>query len=113
MNRPIHSLLAGLVICTAVSTIAADDAKRSAVEDAVKQLPDSEKPVRLFNGKDLTGWNGAKDYWSVEDGVIKGANQDPVASSTYLFTKDSYRDFRLLFEVRQTISPKHSTHRSP
>ena len=27
----------------------------------------------------------------------------------YLFTKDSYRNFRLLLEVKQTLSPQHST----
>ncbi|NIP93952.1 MAG: DUF1080 domain-containing protein [Akkermansiaceae bacterium] len=38
-----------------------------------------------------------------------GANKGPVPSSTYLFTEKSYRDFRLLFEVKQTVSPGHST----
>ncbi|MCX7825249.1 MAG: DUF1080 domain-containing protein [Verrucomicrobiae bacterium] len=28
--------------------------------------------VSLFNGKDLSGWEGEPDYWSVEDGVIVG-----------------------------------------
>src|SRR5262245_34568499 len=77
-------------------------------EALVKKLPAKEKPVRLFNGKDLTGWKGAKGYWSVEGGAIKGANKGKVPSSTYLFTKDSYRNFRLLFEVKQTRSPMHS-----
>lgn len=74
----------------------------------VKKLPAAEKPVRLFNGKDLTGWDGAAGYWSVEDGTIKGANTGPVVSSTYLFTRERYRDFRLIFDVKQTRSPKHS-----
>ena len=26
----------------------------------------------LFNGKDLTGWSGKTDHWSVEGGMIKG-----------------------------------------
>ncbi|HEY8503815.1 MAG TPA: DUF1080 domain-containing protein, partial [Gemmataceae bacterium] len=26
----------------------------------------------LFNGKDLSGWEGDKTYWSVEDGAITG-----------------------------------------
>jgi hypothetical protein len=77
-------------------------------EAIVKKLPSSEKAVRLFNGKDLTGWEGTKGYWSVEGGTIRGANTTTVPSSTYLFTRDSYRDFRLLFEVKQTRSAKHS-----
>lgn len=74
-----------------------------------KKLPTSEKPIFLFNGKDLTGWDGAPGIWSVVDGELVGANREPVPSSTYLFTEESYREFRLLFEVKQTISPKHST----
>jgi hypothetical protein len=78
--------------------------------DAVaKTLPASEKPIYLFNGKDLTGWEGAPGIWSVVDGEIVGANAKPLPSSTYLFTKGAYREFRLLFEVKQTLSPKHST----
>ena len=26
--------------------------------------------IKLFNGKDLDGWEGYKDLWSVKDGVI-------------------------------------------
>ena len=26
----------------------------------------------LFNGKDLSGWVGHKNYWSVQDGIIVG-----------------------------------------
>jgi hypothetical protein len=78
-------------------------------EDLLKNLPSTETPIRLFNGKDLTGWDGAAGLWTVEEGCIKGANEQPVATSTYLFTKESYRDFRLLLEVKQTMSPNHST----
>lgn len=73
------------------------------------KLPESEKAISLFNGKDLTGWEGLKNRWSVEEGVIVGRNEDAVPTSTYLFTEKSYRNFRLLFEVKQTRSPKHNT----
>jgi Domain of Unknown Function (DUF1080) len=74
-----------------------------------KLVADAERPVMLFNGKDLTGWTGSDAVWSVVDGVIRGANENKVASSTYLFTKESYREYRLLFDVKQTRSPRHST----
>jgi hypothetical protein len=80
-----------------------------ALEAALKKLPPGETAVRLFNGKDLSGWDGAPGYWSVEEGAIKAANDTAVPSSTYLFTKENYRNFRLLFEVKQTLSPRHST----
>lgn len=110
MTRPLCFLLtaaSALVVATAPAN--ADDKSAANVETLLKRFPAAEKPAQLFNGKDLTGWDGAEKYWSVEDGVIKGANDGSVASSTYLFTKESYREFRLLLEVRQTISPKHST----
>jgi len=75
----------------------------------VTALPEKEVPRFLFNGQDLKGWQGAPEFWSAGDGVITGRNTGPVPSSTYLFTEKSYRNFRLLFEVKQTISPEHST----
>jgi hypothetical protein len=80
------------------------------IAKAIVALPESEKPKFLFNGKNLDGWEGDMNYWSIEDGgIIVGRNSEPVPSSTYLFTKNAYRDFRLLFEVKQTVSPEHST----
>ena len=72
-------------------------------------IPKSEKVVSLFNGKDLAGWTGMESRWSVTHGMIRGASDDLVPSSTYLFTTKKYRNFRMLFEVKQTMSDKHST----
>jgi hypothetical protein len=33
--------------------------------------------VELFNGKDLTGWDGNPELWSVEDGAITGKTKGP------------------------------------
>lgn len=33
---------------------------------------ESDDMARLFNGKDLTGWDGDPRLWSVRDGVIRG-----------------------------------------
>ena len=73
------------------------------------RIPKSETVEHLFNGKDLTGWNGDASRWTVANGMIRGANNDTVPSSTYLFTEKKYRNFRLLLEVKQTMSDKHST----
>lgn len=73
-------------------------------------LPANETAVKLFNGRDLTGWEGQiEKYWSVDDGVVKAHNDGAVTASTYLFTKKSYRNFRLLFEMKQTRGPQFST----
>ncbi|HEV7282962.1 MAG TPA: DUF1080 domain-containing protein [Pirellulaceae bacterium] len=76
---------------------------------AASLFPEGEKPVALFNGTDLSGWEGDASRWSVVDGMLRGANEDVVPSSTYLFTTESYRDFRLIFDVRQTLGPEYST----
>ena len=64
--------------------------------------------ITLFNGKDLTGWEGDKKYWSVEDGAIVGKNTDEVKVSTYLLTKQKFTDFRLTFEFKLAKSEMHS-----
>ena len=33
---------------------------------------DEEGFVSIFNGKDLSGWEGEEGIWSVEDGAITG-----------------------------------------
>lgn len=48
---------------------------------------DAEKRFTpIFNGKDLTGWEGAQDHWSVEDGAITGVAtaEKPLKRAMYL-----------------------------
>lgn len=75
----------------------------------VSRIPKGETLIVLFNGKDLSGWKGDQQYWSVSRGMIRGANEGRVPSSTYLYTEKAYRDFRLLLDVKQTLSERHST----
>src|SRR5215208_5163614 len=56
--------------------------------------------IHLFDGKTLNGWEGYSDLWSVKDGVITGKNKEPLKYSTYLWTKDKYSDFRIIFGFR-------------
>jgi hypothetical protein len=41
----------------------------------------------IFNGKDLTGWEGEPGRWSVEEGTITGTTtrDNPIKRETYLF----------------------------
>src|SRR6516225_6696692 len=66
--------------------------------------------IRLFNGKDLDGWEGHEKYWSVKDGVIIGKNseEDAPKVSTYLLTKRKFIDFRLTFGGKLVTSEMHS-----
>jgi len=64
--------------------------------------------IQLFDGKDLTGWEGHEKYWSVKEGVIIGKNTENVPVSTYLLTKRKFSDFRLVFEFKLAQSEMHS-----
>ncbi len=80
-------------------------------EEQIPKLPSGETPVRLFNGKDLTGWEGhIGKYFSVEKGVIVGKNTQENApkASTYLLTKQKFRNLRLIFESQLVTSEMHS-----
>ena len=57
----------------------------------------------LFNGKDLTGWEGNPDLWSVKDGTITGVTKaDPkLTHNTFLVYKDgTVSDFELRLSYR-------------
>ncbi len=64
----------------------------------------SEKQGRsLFNGKDLTGWEGRPGLWTVEEGAITGVNpeKEPIDGNTFLVWKDGkVSDFTLTLEYR-------------
>src|SRR5882724_7257177 len=60
---------------------------------------DSEKGFKkIFNGKDLSGWDGAMDLWSVKDGAITGQTtaEHPAKENTFLvWTNGTVADFEL------------------
>ena len=63
------------------------------------------EPVTLFNGKDLTGWEGNPDLWSVKDGAITGRSTAaaPLAGNTFLVWKGGeVSNFELRFQFRIT-----------
>ena len=71
----------------ASSAIAADDA--------------GFKP--LFNGKDLTGWNGNPKFWSAQNGIIQGqtTKENPTKGNTFLiYTNGDVADFELRFSYK-------------
>lgn len=57
----------------------------------------------LFNGKDLTGWEGAPGWWHVEDGAITSEStaEKPCKSATYLYWAGGQpKDFELTAEFK-------------
>jgi hypothetical protein len=60
------------------------------------ETPDSSQVI--FNGKDLTGWDGDPRLWSVKDGVIHGETtaENAAKGNTFLIWKDgTTKDFEL------------------
>src|SRR6185436_3134406 len=61
----------------------------------------------LFNGKDLTGWDGDPRLWSVKDGAIHGETTDanPAQGNTFIIWKDGKtKDFELRFSFRMNAA---------
>ncbi len=57
----------------------------------------------LFNGKDLSGWDGDPRLWSVKDGVIRGETtaENPTKSNTFLvYRGGQFDDFELNLKFR-------------
>jgi hypothetical protein len=64
--------------------------------------PDAQGFITLFNGKDLTGWEGLQGYWSVKEGVIAGSETKEHSVQTDLIlsaSKESPEKF-VNFELR-------------
>lgn len=58
--------------------------------------------VRIFNGKNLEGWTGDKEYWTVKNGQLvgsTGSKKDP-EEAKWLVTEDSFSNFDLSLWVK-------------
>lgn len=83
------------LICSASLFVHADD--------VVKAPEESGKFVRIFNGTDLTGWDGDPRLWSVKDGVIHGETtaEQAAKGNTFVIWKDGItKDFELRLSFR-------------
>lgn len=58
--------------------------------------PEWDKPIDLFNGKDLTGWStNGKNQWIVQDGILTSPKQ-----GSNLISDQKFMDFKLHAEFR-------------
>lgn len=63
----------------------------------------AEAAKALFNGKDLTGWEGNLKFWSVQDGAITGltTKENPTQGNTFLIWRGgTLKDFELTMKFR-------------
>jgi len=77
------------VVCSLGGTSAAADGSAG----------DEQGFVPLFNGRDLTGWEGDTKLWIVADGMLIGRSAG-INYNDFLTTAKTYRDFILRFQVR-------------
>lgn len=98
----VQALIAGILLVLNAQFAASQDAPE------VPPRKGRSSNIRLFNGKDLSGWVGDEKFWSVEDGEIVGRNTDPLPVSTYLVTEVDFSDFRLTFDFKLVQSEMHS-----
>ena len=78
------------LICVFVSPIMAQDAT------SAKTAKD------IFNGKDLSGWKGNPELWSVEDGCITGTTtaEKKLTFNTFLVWDGEVSNFELEFDYK-------------
>ncbi|MBM4023266.1 MAG: DUF1080 domain-containing protein [Planctomycetes bacterium] len=91
MNRPLAAVFAGLVFVI-----------RSVVAEPAAS-PAAAGWQSLFNGRDLTGWDGDPRLWSVRDGVIHGETtaEQRANGNTFLIAQGlELTDFELELSFR-------------
>ncbi len=67
--------------------------------------PEEGEYIQMFNGKDLTGWDGDPRLWTVRDGVIHGETtpENKANGNTFLIYQGGpYKDFELRLSFRCT-----------
>ena len=82
-----------------VATLAWGTAMIALIGTQSAQAADDEPGFKsLFNGKDLSGWDGNPKFWSVKDGTITGQTtaENPTSGNTFLIWRDgTVDDFEL------------------
>jgi len=85
-----------LVGCAAVAEKPAAPPATAATPAAAEKEPGF---VALFNGKDLTGWEGDAKLWIVENGLLIGRSPG-IKYNDFLATTKRYGDFILRLEIK-------------
>ncbi|MBE3099937.1 MAG: DUF1080 domain-containing protein [Planctomycetes bacterium] len=73
------------------------------VSVTVRGAEDAAGAKPIFNGKDLTGWDGDPKFWSVQDGAITGmtTKENPTKGNTFIIWRGgTLKDFELRMMFR-------------
>ena len=91
------AVIAALAISSSAFVAQGEEAKPKQSADK-KVKPEGKGFKHIFNGKDLSGWSGNPQFWSVKEGAIVGQTTDanPLKQNTFLIgTNGDVRDFEL------------------
>jgi len=73
-------------------------------QDQETPEPDEEGFVAIFNGEDMTGWEGKEGWWNVEDGALtaRSTTERPCVKHNYLMWRGGTAegDFELKFSYK-------------
>jgi hypothetical protein len=97
-NAMLRCTTLAICVLTSLSVLSAETPQTAPAEPSDMQ--------RIFNGKDLTGWDGDPRLWSVKDGVIHGETTDEnrANGNTFLIWQDGVlKDFELRLSFRCTV----------
>jgi hypothetical protein len=103
MMRRLCILLPTVLALVTLLTFGPDHRLPAGKDKQAPEIPPRKgksETIKLFNGKDLKGWVGHKNLWSVKEDYINGLNTQPIKVSTYLLTERKFSDFRLLATVK-------------
>jgi putative membrane-bound dehydrogenase-like protein len=71
-------------------------------------LATPENAKEFFNGKDLTGWDGDKKLWTVENGELVGKTATGLKRNNFLKSAMEVADFRLSVKVKLVPNKENS-----
>lgn len=78
-----------------------------ASSEQVPMLATADNVQDFFNGRDLTGWIGNPELWTVEDGQIVGRSSG-LKENQFLVSSMAAADFKLSLEVKLTPNRENS-----
>jgi hypothetical protein len=88
-----------IILAAVMSLGVASACNLRADDNTTASVPLEKGFTPLFNGTDLTGWEGDTKLWSAENGEIVGKSPG-IKRNEFLATKQSYGDFVLKFRFR-------------
>lgn len=98
-----------VALCLLASGSRAEDKPKAEIPAA-----GSDGWISLFNGKDLTGWEGLEGYWSVVEGAIQASETKETSKHTHLIllcSKDNpekFANFELRYSWRMVTKSGNS-----